>query len=121
MGIEQLAEQMIGGRTEECWASLMEQVESGRNSLYIYEQWPGAGHAIRRFAVGAKFDNSRRRASGFMRLRYIDDPVCRTNEAGTAQWKRGMFLCVEEEAHYFGLKMVSALFEERGFTARICP
>ncbi|MBJ9991689.1 MULTISPECIES: B12-binding domain-containing protein [unclassified Paenibacillus] len=39
MGIEQLAEQMIGGRTEECWASLMEQVESGRNSLYIYEQW----------------------------------------------------------------------------------
>lgn len=118
MGIEQLAELMIGGMTEECWASLVEQVESGRNSLYIYEQW--LAPAMR--YVGSLWEQNlitvadEHLASGVCDILMTRYAALVKREQSNG--KRGMFLCVEEEAHYFGLKMVSALFEERGFAAR---
>ncbi|OZB93588.1 B12-binding domain-containing protein [Paenibacillus sp. XY044] len=118
MGFEQLAEQMIRGMTEACWVSLMEQVESGRNSLYIYEQW--LGPAMR--YVGSLWEQNlitvadEHLASGVCDI--LLTRYAALVKPDQTNGKRGMFLCVEEEAHYFGLKMVSTLFEERGFDAR---
>lgn len=38
MEAEQFAENMLQGNTETCWKNLLQHVESGRNSLFIFEQ-----------------------------------------------------------------------------------
>lgn len=118
MEIEHLAEQMISGMTEPCWQNLVHHIDSGKNSLYIYEQLlvPAMRY------IGSLWEQNlitvadEHLASGVCDILLTRYAALSKPEQGHG--RRAMFLCLEEEAHNFGLKMVSSLFQERGFETR---
>ncbi|MCM3784973.1 cobalamin-dependent protein [Neobacillus mesonae] len=118
MDTEQFAEDMVRGKTEECWDKLLQHVDSGRNSLFIFEQL--LAPAMR--YVGSLWEHNlitvadEHLASGVCEV--LLTRYAALKKPSTNNGYRAMLLCVKDEAHYFGLKMVSTIFEEHGFDTR---
>lgn len=116
--IEQFAEDMIHGLSDECWNKMLQFIDSGQNSLFIYEQvlTPAMRY------IGSLWEQNLISVAE----EHLASGICDILLARYATLKkpplkngyRAMFLCVEEEAHYFGLKMVSSLFVEHGYDTR---
>ncbi|MBO2946202.1 cobalamin-dependent protein [Paenibacillus sp. F411] len=119
MEIEHLAELMLEGLTEECWSLLVRHMDSGRNSLYIYDQLltPAMryiGGLWEQNLVSVADEHLASGVCDVMITRYAQQIKPAQGHGG-----RAMFLCVEGEYHHLGLKMVSSLFQERGFSTRL--
>lgn len=118
MEAEQFAENMLQGNTETCWKNLLQHVESGRNSLFIFEQL--LAPAMR--YVGSLWETNQITVAD----EHLASGVCDVLLSRYAALKkkpathgyRAMLLCVKGEAHYFGLKMANTMFEENGFDTR---
>lgn len=118
MEVEQFAEQLIGGLTEDCWSTIVRFMDAGCNSLFIYEQLitPAMRYIGTLWEQNLLTVAEEHLASGicdFLLTRYRSVKNCQPFNG-----KKAMFFCLEGETHYLGLKMVAALFEEYGWNVR---
>lgn len=116
--VEHFAENMMAGLSDECWSTMMRFVHAGRNSLFIYEQLLAPSMRY----IGSLWEQNvvtvadEHLASGvcdYLITRYAHSKKAKQPIGGKA-----MFLCVEGESHFFGLKMVSSLFQEYGWESK---
>lgn len=118
MGVEQFAEQMISGLTEPCWQTIVQFMDAGNNSLFIYEQL--LAPAMR--YIGSLWEHNlitaaeEHLASGICDI--ILSRYASMKKSEQSNGRKAMLLCIEGETHFLGLKMVSSLFQEHGWETR---
>jgi MerR family transcriptional regulator, light-induced transcriptional regulator len=115
---EQLAETMLSGDYSKSWEIIQKQFSAKRNSLYIYDKL--LTDAMR--YIGQLWEhNAISVADEHLASAVCDRLITQYSElqpADTSSRKKAMFLCMEGEQHYLGLKMVSSFFQECGWSTR---
>lgn len=118
--IEQLAEAMLSGNYSAAWELLRTEQEDGKNNLYIYGQLltPAMrliGDLWEQNAISVADEHLASAVCDRLLSQYSGiQPV--SDETGSAG--NAMFLCMEDEMHYLGLKMASAYFRDAGWSVR---
>lgn len=116
-----LAQLLLEGNQEGSWELIEQERQANRDSLFIYESIFTA--AMRHIGslweinnISVADEHLATSTCDFLLARYLwqqkkdhhIDPI----------GKKAMFLCVENEQHYLGLKMTSQLFSEAGWDTR---
>lgn len=119
-GIE-LAQCLLEGNQENSWAIIDEECKNGKDSLFVYETIFTAamrhiGYLWETNKITVADEHLATSTCDFLLARYLWQ---KKNELQTEPiGKKAMFLCVENEQHYLGLKMASQLFSEAGWETR---
>ncbi|WP_053362942.1 B12-binding domain-containing protein [Bacillus sp. FJAT-27251] len=115
-----LAQLLLEGNQDEAWEYINEYRKKGKDSLYIYEHIITAGMRH----IGSLWETNKISVADehlatstcdFLLARYQME---KKKEQNPSNSKKAMFLCVESEQHYLGIKMASQLFSEAGWTTR---
>ncbi|MCM3664840.1 B12-binding domain-containing protein [Mesobacillus subterraneus] len=119
-GIE-LSQHLLDGNQEAAWQILDEERKAGKNSLYIYESlvtnaMRHIGYLWETNKITVADEHLATSTCDFLLARYLWQKQ-RDLDAPSIG-KKAMFLCVENEQHYLGLKMSSQLFSEGGWETR---
>ena len=119
-GIE-LAKLLLDGNQDASWELLEDERKASKDSLYIYENiitvaMKHIGHLWETNKITVADEHLATSTCDYLLARYRwqkgkDQPI-------STIWKKAMFLCLENEQHYLGLKMASQLFNEYGWETK---
>lgn len=116
-----LAQYLLEGDQEGAWELIDLEQKAGRDSIYIYETL--IANAMRH--IGTLWETNKITVADehlatstcdFLLARYIWGKKREIQESSLQ--RKAMFLCVESEQHYLGIKMASQLFIENGWETR---
>lgn len=119
-GIE-LSQHLLEGNQEAAWQIIDEERKAGKNSLFIYESlvtnaMRHIGYLWESNKITVADEHLATSTSDFLLARYLWQKQRDLDQPSIG--KKAMFLCVENEQHYLGLKMSSQLFSEAGWETR---
>ncbi|MFS0636787.1 B12-binding domain-containing protein [Mesobacillus foraminis] len=111
---------LLKGDQDAAWRLIDEISKSGKDSLYIYESViTGAmrhiGYLWETNEISVADEHLATSTCDFLLARYLFE---KKKDQKSVSSKKAMFLCVESEQHYLGLKMTSQLFSEAGWDTR---
>lgn len=117
----ELAQLFLEGDQEASWELLEDERKASKDSLYIYENIIAAamrhiGHLWETNKINVADEHLATSTCDYLLARYIwqkgkEQPI-------SSIGKKAMFLCLEDEQHYLGLKMASQLFSEYGWETK---
>jgi MerR family transcriptional regulator, light-induced transcriptional regulator len=116
-----LAQLLLEGNQEESWELIEEERKANRDSLFIYESIFTAamrhiGYLWETNNITVADEHLATSTCDFLLARYLWQK--KKDHHIDSIGKKAMFLCVENEQHYLGLKMTSQLFSEAGWDTR---
>lgn len=119
-GIE-LSQHLLEGNQEAAWQIIDAERKAGKNSLLIYESlvtnaMRHIGYLWETNKITVAAEHLATSTCDFLLARYLWQK--QRDLAAPPNGKKAMFLCVENEQHYLGLKMSSQLFTEAGWETR---
>lgn len=119
-GIE-LSQHLLEGNQEAAWQIINEERKAGKNSLFIYESlvtnaMRHIGYLWETNKITVADEHLATSTCDFLLARYLWQKQRDLDVPSIG--KKAMFLCVENEQHYLGLKMSSQLFIEAGWETR---
>lgn len=117
----ELSQLLLEGDQDASWELLEAEIKASKDSLYIFEHIITAamrhiGHLWETNKITVADEHLATSTCDYLLARYIwqkgkDQPI-------SSIGKKAMFLCVENEQHYLGLKMASQLFIEYGWETK---
>ena len=116
-----LAQLLLEGNQEGSWELIEEEMKANRDSLFIYESIFTAamrhiGYLWETNNITVADEHLATSTCDFLLARYLWQK--KKDHHSDSNGKKAMFLCVENEQHYLGLKMTSQLFSEAGWDTR---
>lgn len=118
--VQTLTEILLKGDQDAGWELILHQIQKGVDSHFLFrdlisEAMIAIGALWEEDEISVADEHLATATCDFLLARY--QFYKKTNSPVKAD-KKAMFLCVEEEQHYLGLKMVNILFEENGWETR---
>lgn len=117
----ELSQLLLEGDQDASWELLEEEKKASKDSLYIYEHIIASamrqiGHLWETNKITVADEHLATSTCDYLLARYMwqkgmEQPI-------SSIGKKAMFLCVENEQHYLGLKMASQLFIEYGWETK---
>ncbi|GAM13961.1 cobalamin B12-binding domain-containing protein [Mesobacillus selenatarsenatis] len=117
----ELAQHLLEGDQDTSWELIEDERKASKDSLYIYENIITAamrhiGHLWETNKITVADEHLATSTCDYILARYnwqngIDKQI-------SSNGKKAMFLCVENEQHFLGLKMASQLFSEYGWETK---
>lgn len=118
---KQLAEHLLSGNHEPAWYLIRDEIDNGKNTMGIFEDLITPAMVI----IGDLWeDNTITVADEHLATYTCDFLLSRYQHEVTRKQKaksngsKAMFLCVQDENHYIGLKMIDLLFQEKGWETK---
>jgi MerR family transcriptional regulator, light-induced transcriptional regulator len=116
-----LSQFLIDGNQDAAWEIIDAERKEGKSSLYIYENiftsaMRHVGYLWETNKISVADEHLATSTCDFLLARFLWQKLKETPAAAVG--KKAMFLCVEKEQHYLGLKMASQLFSEAGWETR---
>ncbi len=114
----ELAQLLIDGNQDDSWALIEQECEESNESLFIYEEiftpaMQHIGYLWETNKITVADEHLATATCDYLLARYSWEK--RKKQQIPPNGKKAMFLCVENEQHYLGLKMASQLFFEYGW------
>lgn len=119
---DQLVTHLLSGDQDRAWDIIMKASLNGENSLFIYqdivtEAMREIGALWEKNEISVADEHLATTTCDFLLSRYHF--YKKPSYKHTLSPKKAMFLCLEQEQHFLGLKMASLLFEEHGWKTRL--
>ncbi|TLS34953.1 cobalamin B12-binding domain-containing protein [Pseudalkalibacillus caeni] len=121
--VQELTKQLLAGDQDAAWDIIDNQIEQGQDSLQIYhslitEAMRRIGELWEKDEITVADEHLATTTCDFILTRYH---FVKKKEFKQTDYPRrkALFLCLEQEQHYIGLKMVALLFEEYGWETRL--
>lgn len=116
-----MAQLLLEGDQDAAWEIIDAERTAGKDSLYIYENiiasaMKHAGSLWESNRITVADEHLATSTCDFLLATYLWRKT--KDRSGADIGKKAMFLCVEKEQHYLGLKMASQLFNEAGWETR---
>jgi MerR family transcriptional regulator, light-induced transcriptional regulator len=117
----ELAQLLLEGNQDDSWALIEQECEESKESLYIFEKiitpaMRQIGYMWETNKITVADEHLATSTCDFLLARYNWEK--RRTLQISPNGRRAMFLCVENEQHYLGLKMASQLFNEYGWETK---
>lgn len=117
----ELSQLLLEGDQDASWELIADESKASKDSLYIYENlitpaMRHIGHLWETNKITVADEHLATSTCDYILAQYSwqkgkEQPI-------TTIGKKAMFLCVEQEQHYLGLKMASQLFSEYGWETK---
>jgi methanogenic corrinoid protein MtbC1 len=113
---------LLSGDQEQAWNIVLDESNKGKSSLELYKDlFTQSMHRIGEFwennIISVADEHLATSTCEFVLSRYQFHKKASFKPKDGR--RKALFLCVENEQHYIGLKMVSLLFEEHGWESRM--
>ncbi|WP_079509252.1 cobalamin B12-binding domain-containing protein [Mesobacillus jeotgali] len=117
----ELAHLLLKGNQDDAWVLIEEELNLSKESLYIYEKiitpaMRHIGYLWETNKITVAEEHLATATCDYLLARYNWEK--RRKQQTSLNGKKAMFLCVESEQHYLGLKMASQLFNEYGWETK---
>ncbi|MED4115628.1 cobalamin B12-binding domain-containing protein [Priestia megaterium] len=118
--IERLTELLLSGNQDEAWNIVWKKRQQGFDTFYIFQQFISVsmaqiGMMWEEDEISVADEHLATTTCDYILSRY---QLCIRQEVIKNE-KKGLFLCIENEQHFLGLKMISILFEEHGWQTKL--
>ncbi|MDG0029413.1 cobalamin B12-binding domain-containing protein [Priestia sp. Y58] len=112
---------LLAGDQDSAWEVVLEEIHQGNNSLDIYENlittaMRVTGDMWEENIISVADEHVATTTCDYVLTRYRFYKKIQGHASDTAP--RALLLCLEQEQHFIGLKMVALLFEEHGWNTR---
>ncbi|WP_371018852.1 cobalamin B12-binding domain-containing protein [Pseudalkalibacillus sp. JSM 102089] len=120
INIEMLTDDFLEGDQNQAWERIMDHSELMENSYLTFEVLTQAMHRIgilwEENKISVADEHLATTTCDYVLSRYAHyRKMANRNSEGP----KALFLCIEQEQHYLGVKMISLLFEEYGFQTKL--
>jgi methanogenic corrinoid protein MtbC1 len=118
--IERLTELFLSGNQDEAWNIVWKKRQQGFDTFYIFQQFISVSMA----QIGMMWEEDEISVADEHLATTTCDYVLSRYQLYIRQEvvkneKKGLFLCIENEQHFLGVKMISILFEEHGWQTQL--
>ncbi|KOO47647.1 cobalamin B12-binding domain-containing protein [Priestia koreensis] len=112
---------LLAGDQDCAWEIVLEEIQQGKSSLETYETlitkaMQITGDLWENNVISVADEHVATTTCDYILSRYRFHKKIQGNTS--EETPKAMFLCLEQEEHFIGLKMVSQLFEEHGWNTR---
>lgn len=118
--IEKLTNTLLEGEEDHAWELIENKAELMENSHLTFEVLTSAMQLVGKLWEENKItvadEHLATTTCDYVLSRYA---YTKKKSKQSPNGKRALFLCIDQEQHYLGLKMISLLFEEHGWETRL--
>ncbi|WP_239422044.1 cobalamin-dependent protein [Bacillus sp. CGMCC 1.16541] len=119
--VEKLANLLLQGDEDRAWKLILEEHRKGMSSVTLFQELIAPsmtyiGELWETNEIKVADEHLATMTCDYLLSRY---QMLQQKDQNKQHVKKAMFLCLEDEQHYLGIKMVSLLFEEHGWDTQL--